>query len=118
MPFVEKMTVAKNIIRRRPLLLRVTISIIVVSRKLNAFEGRMLSKSLISSCWKLGMGTNGISVKRKIEAGNSARRRLKAIYDALVTRTPFLNPLKTNVNTWLIGTPSNPGSIRFLIFSL
>jgi hypothetical protein len=47
-------------------------------------------------------------VKRKIEAGSNAIRRLNAIDEALVTRTPFRKPLITNVITWLIGTPSKP----------
>ncbi len=48
--------VAKNIIRRKPSLLFVTISIMVVSRKLKASDGRIFSKSLISSPgnWELG----------------------------------------------------------------
>jgi hypothetical protein len=96
---VEKIMVAINIKSKRPLLLWVTISIIVVSRKLKAFEGRMFSKSLISSCWKLGIGINGIKVKRKIEAGSNAISRLKAIDDALVTSTPLRKPLITNVIT-------------------
>jgi hypothetical protein len=96
---VEKITVAINIISSRPPLLFVTISIIVVSRKLNALTGRILSKSLMSSSWKLGIGINGIRVKRKIDAGSKAIRRLKAIDDALVTRTPFLKPFITNLIT-------------------
>ena len=85
--------------RSRPPLLCVTISMIVVSIKLYAFTGRMFSKSFISSCWKFGIGINGISVKRKIEAGRIAISRLNAIEEALVTSTPFLNPLITNLIT-------------------
>jgi hypothetical protein len=112
------MTVAINIIRSRVPLFTVTISTIVVSRKLKAFDGKMLSKSRINSSWKLGIGINGISVKRKIEAGSRARRRLKAIDDALVTSTPFVNPFTTNLITWLIGIPSKPGRTSRLILSL
>ena len=89
------MIVAMNINRRRPPLLFVTMSIIVVSINLKAFTGSMLSKSFNSSSWKFGIGINGISVKRKIEAGSRAISRLNAIDEALVTRTPFLNPFKT-----------------------
>jgi hypothetical protein len=91
--------VAINIKSSSPLLLWVTISIIIVSRKLKALEGRMFSKSFISSCWKLGKGINGINVNRKIDAGSNAMRRLKAIDDALVTSTPLRKPLITNVIT-------------------
>jgi hypothetical protein len=99
MPFVEKKIVAKNIKIRRPPLLFVTISMIVVSRKLKADTGRMLSKSSISSCWKFGIGINGIRAKRKIDAGRRAIRRLKAIEEALVTSTPLLKPRTTNLIT-------------------
>jgi len=47
----------------------------------------------------LGRGIKGISVKRKIEAGRRAIRRLKAIDDALVTRTPFVKPFITKAAT-------------------
>jgi hypothetical protein len=60
----------------------------------------------------------GISVNRKIVAGRIAIRRLKAMEDARVTRTPFLKPLITNIKTSLIGIPSNPGRTRFFIFSV
>jgi hypothetical protein len=116
-PFVEKIIVAINIKRRSPLLLWVTMSIIVVWRKLKAFDGRIFSKSFISSCWKLGIGINGIRVKRKIEAGSNAIRRLNAIDEARVTKNPFRKPLITKVITWLIGTPSKPGRTSFFIFS-
>jgi hypothetical protein len=118
MPLVEKIIVKINIKRSKPLLLWVTISIIVVSRKLKAFEGRMFSKSLKSSCWELGIGIKGMRVKRNIEAGSNAIKRLNAIDEALVTSTPLRNPLITKVITWLIGTPSKPGRTSFLIFSL
>jgi hypothetical protein len=78
----------------------------------------MLSKSLISSCWKLGNGIKGISVKRKIEAGSRAIRRLNAIDEALVTRAPLLNPFTTKVMTLFRLAPSNPGRIILLNFSL
>jgi len=48
-------------------------------------------------------------VKRKIEAGNNAMSRLKAMEEARVTRTPFRKPLITKLITWVMGTPSNPG---------
>jgi hypothetical protein len=96
---VEKITVATNINSVSPLLLCVTISVIVVWRKVKALDGRMFSKSLISSCWKFGSGIKGIKLKRKIEAGSKANRRLNAIDEALVTRTPFRNPFITNVIT-------------------
>jgi len=115
-PLDEKMIVAMNITRSQPPLLFVTISIIVVSRKLKALTGIMLSKSLISSSWKFGIGINGISVKRKIDAGNRAISRLNAIAEALVTRTPFRKPLMTNLKTWFTGTPSKPGKTRLLSF--
>jgi hypothetical protein len=59
----------------------------------------MFSNSFINSCRKLGRGINGMSVKRKIEAGSNAIRRLKAIDEALVTRTPLRNPFITKVTT-------------------
>jgi hypothetical protein len=41
----------------------------------------------------------GIKLKRKIEAGSKASRRLNAIDEALVTSTPFRKPFITNVIT-------------------
>jgi hypothetical protein len=99
MPFVEKIIVAINIISKRPALLFVTMSIMVVSRKLKASTGRIFSNSSISSFWKFGIGMKGIRVKRKIVAGRRAIRRLKAIDEARVTSTPLLNPLITNLIT-------------------
>ena len=56
-------------------------------------------RALINSFWKLWIGIKGIRVKRKIDAGNNAIRRINAIEDALVTRTPFWKPFKTNLIT-------------------
>lgn len=53
-----------------------------------------------------------------MEAGRNAIRRLKAIEDARVTRKPFLNPLRTNAITWLIGSPSKPGRTSLFNHSL
>jgi hypothetical protein len=116
-PFVENKIVAKKVISNSPPLLFVTISIIVVSRKPKAATGRILSKSFINSSWKFGNGTNGINVNIKIEAGRRAISKLKAIDEALVTRTPFVNPFTTNFSTFLIGIPSNPGRTILSAFS-
>jgi hypothetical protein len=72
----------------------------------------MLSNSLMSSSWKFGRGMKGIRVKRNIVAGISARSKLKAIAEALVTSAPFWNPFITNLKTWLIDIPSNPGGVK------
>jgi hypothetical protein len=99
MPFVEKITVAMNMKMRRLPLLLVTISMMVDSRKLKALTGKILSKSLISSSWKLGIGINGIRAKMKIDAGSRAIRRLNAIDEARVTRTPLRKPFIINLIT-------------------
>jgi hypothetical protein len=108
---------ARNITSKKTPLLLVIISVRVDSRKSYALAGIIDSNNLISSLWKFGIGINGISVNRKKEEGRSARRRLKAMDDALVTSAPFLNPLIKNRKTSYIGTLSNPGSTRFFNFS-
>jgi hypothetical protein len=81
----------------------------VASTSVNTFSGNMFSKRSSNSVWKLGIGRNGIRVKRKMVEGRMAIIRLKAIAEALVTRAPFWNPLKRNKITSYIGTFSNPG---------
>jgi len=62
------------------------------------------------------MGTNGMSVKRKIVAGSSAISMLKAMDEALVTSTPRPNsPLTISFATSSSGALSKPGRTAFLI---
>jgi hypothetical protein len=51
---------------------------------MKALDGRIFSNKRISSCWKFGIGMKGIRVKRNIEAGKRASRRLNAIDEARV----------------------------------
>lgn len=74
-----------NITISRVPLLFVMTSIMVVSRRSYAATGRKFSNSFTSSAWKFGTGMNGMSVKRKIDAGSSAISMLKAMDEALVT---------------------------------
>ena len=60
------------------------------------------------------MGIKGIRVNKKIIEGNTARKKLKAVEDALELMSPFLIPC---INTFSIGPmlkPSKKKTANFL----
>jgi len=90
-PFVEKNIVAMNIISSSPPLLFVTISMIVVSRKLKAETGSIFSKSSITSCWK-SVWDERDQCEQENWCRKEGHQEVEGYWGALVTSTPLLKP--------------------------
>ena len=60
----------------------------------------------------------GISVKKKISAGKSAKKKLKAMDEALVVMAPFSRPFIKNELTSYKFIPLNPGKSMCLLQSI
>ncbi len=92
MPFVEKNKARIKPIDNQLSCGRKTISNTVYSTESQAESGMISLNKLNRVSWKLSIGINGMSVNKKINAGNRATKRLKLIAEERVVMAPFTIP--------------------------
>ena len=87
----------------------VMISSMVTNRTSYALAGNKRLILSSKSCWKLSIGMYAINVNKKIIAGKSAKKKLKARDDARNIRSASNKLSKKNFPTSNRDLPLNPG---------